>query len=157
MQKLFLLYFYLDHLHQIHQPNSSIFVWLMLVLGSFWALRWVEPLSYWSLKWNDNRNWQNQEKPEYHIWILVQANFLRHLSSFLQFRFLELTQCILGSGHYFYENDTSWVWQKGCFSSIPQKSIKRHWRELGLGLWCRWRCHWGKKWQRYRVSWPRSC
>ena len=37
----------------------------------FEASKLVTQQSYWSSKWNVDKNWQNQEKPEYVLLILV--------------------------------------------------------------------------------------
>ena len=130
--------------------TSSRLIWLFL------ALRWVVRLSYWSPGWNVNRNWQNQEKPEYLLLILVQANFSPPQFFHPLFAFPELTGRILGSKPHPNETDIFSNWQKGHSSSKGLGPIERPPCGPDLHPQCKSGYHPGIQWRKHRVFPPRS-
>ena len=130
-----------------------------LITGSsllFWALKWVVWLFYWSLRWNNNKNWQNKQKPEYLPLILVQANFSLFLFFCPLFVFLGLIQLTLGSKLYLDKIDTFSNWQKGRFSVKSLGLSKRRWCVAGQDPRDRGGCHLGRQGQKYWAFQSRS-
>ena len=110
----------------------------------------MELLSYWSLEWIANNNWQSLGKPEYCGLIWVQANLLRLRFFRLPCLFLLTIPRILRSKPHPDETDIFSSWQRGNASGVgPEPSVQPQ-REVARGLW------YSSDGSIYRASWPGS-
>ena len=115
------------------------------------------PLSYWSLGWIVDRNWQNRWRLGCLVLTSVQANSLLLRFFHPPSGCLGLRQRILEIAPRPYGTDTSSDWQIGHFSSEIPAPTTRLPRGPFLDSQCRWGCYPDTRWRRYQAFLPGSC
>ena len=114
------------------------------------------PLSYWSLGWIINRNWQNQWKLECLVLTSVQANFLLLRFCYPSSGCLGLRRRTQEISSRPYGTNTSSDWQTDHFSSESPVFTVQLPHDPDLDPQYRWGCYPDRRWWKYRAFLPKS-